>query len=176
MKFSRILALCLAVVMAALCLVSCDSKGSSVNITLNIKAGTNTVCTNRKVTVTAENPVVVDAINAAVEKFTDLNISLTGDGSRISSINEYTQKTVDKDTYYWSFTVNEKKPTEGENSKITTYTIKDGDVIDLVFYRFNVDDQKDYEYDAANDYQFGAEEEEEEVEEIEEAEEEEAAE
>ena len=154
MKFRKIIALCLAVC-AALALASCSSSSAKTNVTFSISAGSTAICSGYKVSVEKKDPVVLDAINAAIDKY-GLKITFTSDESRINGVNEYTETVDGEDTYFWSFTVNGNKPTAGDSSKITTYGIKDGDEIGLVFYRYNSADNKDYVYDDATDRAFTA--------------------
>jgi len=144
MKLTRILTLALALVMLALCGVSCGEPKVTVNVTLQIideKDPSNPIL-ETPVTVESVKPTVLEAVREAL--FVN-EISYTLDESEMSivDIDEYKDldatKSGDGLVYYWMYFINDVEPASG---KAGDNTINEGDVIKYVYTSFNPEDVK----------------------------------
>lgn len=129
MKFKRILSITLVMLFIIGTLSSCVTDATEISVTLSIKAGDDKIF-NSKIKVNTESPTVIDAVNEAIATY-GLNIDLDANGNSVVKINNYNDTEIDGISYYWMYTINGVEPTTG---KASSNAIKDGDVIEYIFY------------------------------------------
>jgi hypothetical protein len=128
-KFKRILSITLVMLFIIGTLSSCVTNATEISVTLSIKAGDDKIF-NSKIKVNTESPTVIDAVNEAIATY-GLNIDLDANGNSVVKINNYNDTEIDGISYYWMYTINGVEPTTG---KASSNAIKDGDVIEYIFY------------------------------------------
>lgn len=136
MKFSRILALALAAVMAVMCLASCGAAAPTINVTLKISPNQDPdfpTILEVNVPIKSENPTVLEAfIEGCIVN--QMDYTLTDDELGVLDIDEYPDTiTEDGVSYYWIFTLNGVEPSAGRAADIA---INDGDVIEYIYVEY----------------------------------------
>lgn len=128
MKFTRILALALVALMAALCLASCGAE--TINVKLTIECGDAGdypfVLEGVTVPLKSNDPTVLQAfIEGCIVN--EIEYTLTEDEKGVKDIGEYKDyvDTETNTTYYWLYTVNGEEP----NDRAADHIVADGDVV-----------------------------------------------
>ena len=131
MKFTRISALALALIMAALCFVSCGAKTINVDLKINCGDADVPVILDVKVPIKSNDPTVLQVFVEGC-LLNDMDYTLTDDEKSVKDIDVETNT-----TYYWNYTVNGKELT----GKAADNIVADGDVIEFTYTSFSPDEE-----------------------------------
>lgn len=125
----RIISLVLALMLVATVFVACGSKKSdnAVNVTVKLTTGSDEFY-SKEVTVYADEPTVLNAVQTVMDEFDDITIVLD-DEAEPTSIQDVTfgdKEYLDGDKY-WDFTIGDEP--FGTKGRASVAEIKEGDVI-----------------------------------------------
>ncbi len=138
MKFIRISALALALVISAMCFVSCGAKTINVNLKINCGDEDVPVILDVKVPMKSNAPTVLQTfIEGCI--LNEMDYTLTADEQSVKDIDEYKDyvDTETNTTYYWNYTVNgEELP-----GKAADNIVADGDTIEFTYTSFSPDEE-----------------------------------
>lgn len=139
MKFTRISALALALIMAALCFVSCGAKTINVNLKINCGDEDVPVILDVKVPMKSNDPTVLQTFIEGC-LLNEMDYTLTDDEQSVKDIDEYKDyvDTETNTTYYWYYTINGVEPTSG---RAANNFVADGDTIEFIYTSFSPDEE-----------------------------------
>ncbi len=150
MKKTRIISLAIALLMLALCFVSCaGGKGKTVNCTISVIAGDNKLvdAVECPLKTNGENaPVVLDALKLALD-FCEADYELSATGlTKVAIGGEvYANGQKEDGFWFWNYTVNGVEP---ENGSAAINTVNDGDKIVYTFTLLETEEETAPEADA----------------------------
>ncbi len=131
MKFTRILALALAAIMAVFCFASCGVETINVNLKINCGDPEFPVILDVKVPLKSKDPTVLQAfVEGCI--INEMDYTLTEDEESVKDIDVYKDyvDTETNTTYYWYYTINGAEPTSG---RAADNTVADGDTIEFIY-------------------------------------------
>ncbi len=131
MKFTRILALALVAIMAALCLASCGAETINVNLRINCNDPDFPIILDVKVPLKSNDPTVLQAfVEGCI--LNEMDYTLTEDEESVKDIDIYKDyvDTETNTTYYWYYTINGAEPTSG---RAADNLVADGDTVEFIY-------------------------------------------
>lgn len=138
MKFTRVLALAIAVIMAALCFVSCGAQTINVNLKIDCGDADVPVILDVKVPMKSNDPTVLQTFIEGC-LLNEMAYTLTANENSVKSIDVYDDYTDEEGvSYFWTFTVNgEELP-----GFATDIVVADGDTIEYTYTSFSPDEEE----------------------------------